>query len=379
MKTISDFNFKNKTVLLRTDLNSDVVNKKLLKSERIKQASITIQELKEKKAKIIILAHQGKPGKQDFLSLKQHAEQLSKYTKVKFVNNILGKKAESEIKKLKSGQALLLENIRFEKHEFSPEKKNNQIIKKLVPLVDIYVNDSFSVCHRKHTSIISFPNFLPHCMGRLLERELKALKKIKIKNSLYILGGAKPEENMFLLKNNKVLSCGIFGQMCSIAKNNKLGKNNDKVNKTFVKNYKNIIKKLKSKIKNITTPEDFAVEINKKRKEFPLNEFPTNYIIYDIGKNTINKYVKEIKKSKSIFMKGPAGFCGKKPFCKGTREILKAISKNNGFSLIGGGHLNDAINKFHLNKNKFSYISLSGGALTRYISGEKLPGLEALK
>ncbi|MCK5149615.1 phosphoglycerate kinase [Candidatus Pacearchaeota archaeon] len=369
MKTLSDFNLKNKTVLLRTDLNSDVVNNKLLPSERIKKSVKTILELKKKKAKVVILAHQGRPKESDFISLKQHAKLLNKYVKVKFVKNIIGKKAEKEIKNLKSGEILLLENIRFLKDEFNPGK--NKIIKKLIPLLDFYVNDAFSICHRKQTSITSFPKYLPHCAGRLLEQEVKALKKIKIKNCLYILGGAKPEDNIKLLKGNKVLACGLFGQLCTIAKGKNFGAQN-----RYLKNKLYLIKKLKKKLKNVLTPVDFAVKVNKKRKELLLKEFPSKYEIFDIGKKTIKEYIAEIKKAKAIYMKGPAGFCADKKFCKGTKAILNAITKHKRFSLIGGGHLNDAIKT---NKNKFNHISLSGGALLRYIAGEKLPGLEVLK
>jgi len=186
MKTLSGFSFKGKRVLLRADINSDVVNGRVLVSERIKAASETIKELKRKKAKIVVIAHQGNPGKSDFISLKSHARHLNEYTKVKFVEDIIGKKAINAIEKLRNGEVLLLENIRFEKDEFKPEKgEKNKLVKKLVPLFDIYVNDAFSVCHRKHTSIVGFPKFLKSCSGRLLEKELFALKKIKIKKCLY--------------------------------------------------------------------------------------------------------------------------------------------------------------------------------------------------
>ena len=372
MKTLSDFKFKNKTVILRTDLNSDVVSKKILESERIKQATKTISELMKKKAKVIILAHQGNPGKSDFISLRQHAKQLNKYTKIKFIPDILGKKAEKAIKNLKSGQAILLENIRFEPDEFKPG--NNKIIKFFLPLIDIYINDAFSVCHRNQTSIVSFPKYLPHRAGRLLEKEVKALKKINIKKSLCILGGAKPEDNIKLLKGQKVLACGLFGQLCVMAR----GKNFGAQNK-FLKKDLHLTKKLKNKLKNIQTPIDFAVKINNKRKELSLGEFPSKYEIFDIGGKTQELFKKEISKAKTIFMKGPAGFCADKNFCKGTEAILKAIIKSKAYSVIGGGHLNDAINKTKINKKRFNHISLSGGALLSYIVGEKLPGLEALK
>jgi len=175
-----------------------------------------------------------------------------------------------------------------------------------------------------------------------------------------------------LLKGRKVLSCGLFGQVCLIAKGYNLGAQNK-----FLRDKLKIIPKLKRKIKNVIMPVDFAVKINGNRKELKLEEFPSKYEIYDIGKETMKNYTKEIKKAKAIFMKGPAGECALKKFCKGTKTILKAIEKNKGFSLIGGGHLSAAAAKLKI--KKINHISLSGGALLEYIAGKKLPGVEVLK
>ncbi len=376
MKTISNFNFKGKTVLLRSDLNSDVVNGKVLLSTRIKESAKTIKELKKKGAKVIVIAHQGRPGKDDFVSLKQHARFLNKHVKIKFVDDIIGKKAEKAIGKMGPGGIILLDNIRFLKEEFKPGK--NKLVKFFIGKIDFYINDAFSVCHRNQTSIVSFPKHFKSCIGRILERELNALKKIKIKNCLYILGGAKPEENIKLLAKNKVLACGLFGQLCLIAKGKNLGKQNKYLKKERVLN-KKILNQLKGKLKNVQTPKDFAVLKMGNRKELSLDEFPSQYEIFDIGKKTIENYVKEIRKARAIYMKGPAGFCADKKFCKGTFAILKAISKSRAFSLIGGGHLSNAIEESKINKDKVGHISLSGGALLSYIVGEKLPGLVVLK
>jgi phosphoglycerate kinase len=372
MKTLNDFNFEGKIVLLRSDLNSDVQNKKLLKSERIRQAAITINELKKKKAKIVILAHQGRPGDEDFISLKQHCKQLNKYSKVSFIEDIIGKKAEKKILSLKNGEAILLENIRNLKEEF--DIKPNKITEFFSKICEIYVNDAFSVCHRAQTSILLAKYIKKSCAGRILEREVKALQKLKLKNTLYILGGAKPEDNIKLLGKNKVLSCGLFGQVCLINKGKRLGEQEDYLNKRKI-----FIEIPKEKLKMVETPLDFAVNINNKRKEITLDGFPNKYEIFDIGQLTQNKYISEIKKAKAIYMKGPAGDCSKKEFSKGTFAILRAVANSKAFSVIGGGHLSDAIKASKVNTKKFSHISLSGGALLNYIAGEKLPGLEVLK
>jgi len=374
MKNFSKLNIKNKTVLLRADINSDFVNGKVLMSERIKRATDTIKILKKKGAKIVVVAHQGRPGKDDFISLKSHAKFLNKYTKLKFIDDIIGKKAITAIKDLKPKHAILLENIRFIKDEFKPEKKQKNKLIKLTKLAEYYINDAFSVCHRNQTSITLLPKYMKSCAGPNLLKEFNALKKIKVKNTLYILGGAKPKDNIKLLKKNKVLACGLFGQVCLINKGKNLGAQNK-----YLKKEKILIKIQKSKLKNVLTPIDFAVKVNRKRKELSLKEFPSKYEIFDIGKKTQEKYKKIISKAKAIYMKGPAGFCGDKRFCKGTNTLLKAIAKSKAYSIIGGGHLGDAIKKSKVPENKFAHVSLSGGALLRYIAGEKLPGLEVLR
>ena len=375
MKTLSDFNFKGKRVLLRSDLNSEVINGKVIESDRIIESVRTIKELKMRKAKVVIMAHQGKPGKKDFLSLRQHARLLNKYTKIKFVPDVIGDRAKKEIIKLKEGEALLLENVRFEKDEFKPEKKkNNKIIKNLMPFIDIYVNDAFSVCHRNHVSMVLFPKYVESCAGRLLEKEVKALKKVKIKKCLFILGGAKPEDNIKLLKGQRVLACGLFGQLCVISKGKDLGAQN-----IYLKDELKLIPKLKKKLKNVLMPVDFAVRKNGRRVELRLEEFPSKYEIFDIGKKTQELYVKEIMKAKSIFMKGPAGYYSDKKFSEGTKKILRAIIKSRAFSVLGGGHLNNALKVLRINKRRFGHVSLAGGALIYYIAGEKLPGLTALE
>ena len=187
LKTLKDFDVTQKRVLLRTDLNSDVEKGKVILSERIKEAALTINYLKKSKARIIILAHQGNKGKDDFLSLEAHAKFLNKYTKVSFVADTIGEKAKKAIEKMKAGDALVLENVRFLDDELDTQKEKNRLVKILVPLCDLYVNDAFSVCHRDQTSISLFPKYLPSCAVLLLERAISALEKISIVNCLYIL------------------------------------------------------------------------------------------------------------------------------------------------------------------------------------------------
>ena len=372
MKTLKNFKFKNKIVLVRADLNSDVVRGKISMNDRIKVSRETINFLKKKGAKVIILAHQGRTGKKDFISLKQHAKLLG----VDFVEDVIGAKAKKAIADLKKGDVILLDNVRKLKEEFKPGKNN--LVKFFIGKVDIYVNDAFSVCHRKQTSIASFPKYFPSCAGRVLEKEVKALEKVDLKNVLYILGGAKPADNIKLLGRGKVIATGFFGQLCLISQGVEFGGHEKFLRKMLGKEF-DVVKKLKGRLRDVVTPIDYAVKVAGRRIELSIGEFPSGFVIYDIGEKTIDLFGSEIKKAKAIYVKGPSGDCSERQFSKGTVAILKAVAMFKGFSLIGGGHLNDALRISGIDKRKFGHVSLSGGALLRYLAGEKLPGLVALR
>ncbi len=375
LKTLDDFDFRGKSVLLRSDLNSEVTDGKVIFGDRIIESAETIKELKTGGARVVVLAHQSQKGKKDFISLKQHAKLLNKFVKIKFVDDILGGRALAEISKLRNGEALLLDNVRFVKDEFKPSLRN-KLVRKFAPLSDIYINDAFSVCHRKQTSIVSFPKVLPSGIGRLMERELRSLDRIsKMKNCLFILGGEKFEDELKLFNaKRKILTTGIIALVFLKAKGYKLGMQDN-----LLKGKTKLLRKIKRVSKCAVTPIDFGVNFNGGRKNILLVELPVRHEILDIGLKTIEFYVSEIKKAKCIFMKGPAGHTGYEEFSLGTRRLLEAIFESKAFSVLSGGHLNSARRKFKISKDEFDYVSLAGGALVSYLAGEKLPGLEALK
>jgi phosphoglycerate kinase len=373
LPSIDDFNMEGKTVILRVDINSPVKNKKVIMSERIEEAAKSIQALLDKKARVIVLAHQGRKGSEDFTSLEQHSRLLNNYVKIKFMPDILGEKAEEAIKNLKLGEAILLENVRFLAEE-SSKGENNDFVKKLSGLAEFYVNDAFSVCHREQASVTGFPRVMKSCFGSLIIKELEALEKIKIGNALYILAGSKTEENLpFLRKNKRIIACGMFGQLCMLAQGFRFGKHEEFVDTANLENVKEKIAGL-----DLITPVDFAVKEKGRRKEMSLDKFPNSHEIFDIGEKTISIFRNEILKAKAVFMKGPAGYIEEKQFQKGTKEIFNAIIKSKALSVLGGGHLSTAIHELKFKKEQFSHISLSGGALASYVAGEKLPGIEAI-
>lgn len=376
MKFISKrSNLNGKNVLLRVDLNSNIVDGKVILGERIKQAAESIKFLKRKGARVVVIAHQGRPNGEDFTSLRSHAKFLNKFTKIKFVNEVFGMLVRQEIRSLKNGGAILLENVRMSKEEFM--KTPNSMSRFFLDECEVYVNDAFSNSHRNHTSMVGFKGKLPSYAGILLERELKALKKINLKKTLLILGGAKPKEDSDLLGRGEVLACGLFGQTCLFSLGFKFGFQEKYLRKT-IRDFQKIQKKIKGKLGRVVTPVDFGVKVKGKRKDLNLTDFPSKYEIFDVGPNTLKIFVEKIRGAKSIYMKGPVGDFSSKGFEKGTFEVLRAIASSRAFSLIGGGHLSNAITKSKISVKKFGHVSLSGGALLEYILGKKLPGLVAL-
>jgi phosphoglycerate kinase len=397
--TMEDLDFRGKTVLVRVDFNSpvDPKTKRILDDTRIRaHAETTIKELSEKGAKVVILAHQGRPGEPDFIPLRQHAEILGKILgkPVKFVDDVFGEKAQQAIRELKEGGILVLDNVRNyagERKKGTPEEHaKTEFVQKLAPLADIFVNDAFAAAHRAHVSIIGFTPLLPSASGRIMERELKALGKVlhtPEKPCVYILGGAKADDalriSQYVLENNiadHILTGGIAGHLFLAAKGIDLGKPNMELLEKkdlmgLVPGIKGLMKEYPGKIE---VPVDLAVEVEGKRKEISVEELPTNYPIYDIGTKTVQKYADIIGKAKSIVISGPLGVFENKEFMAGTKGVFEAIAASRAFSLVGGGHTVAAVEELGL-ADKMDYISTAGGALIEFLMGEELPGVAALE
>lgn len=397
--TLDDVKVKDKVVLVRVDFNSpvDPQNKKVLEDVRIRaHGETTIKELAEKGAKVVVLAHQGRKGDPDFIPLRQHAEILGKILgkPVRYVDDVFGEKAQNAIKNLKSGEILVLDNVRTftgETKEGSPEEHaKTDLVKNLAPLADLFVNDAFAAAHRAHVSIIGFTTVLPSVAGRIMERELKSLGRILEKPEkpcLFILGGAKADDSLeiskYVLDNeiaDYVLTGGVVGQVFLAAKGVDLGKPNmdflaKKELMGLVPGIKELMQKYPDKIK---APKDVAVDINGKRKELTVDALPTNYSMFDVGAKTVEEYTKMIRSAKSIVVSGPMGVYENKEFVYGTRQIFEEIANSKAFSLAGGGHTISALEELNLAK-KISYVSTAGGALIEFLMGKKLPGVFALE
>jgi phosphoglycerate kinase len=396
--TLDDFNFENKTVLLRVDFNMPLDKKTLdiMDDTRIRLALPTIRELLDKQAKIVILAHQGKQGSWDFTSMQKHAQMLQRLLgkNVTFVDDIFGEKAKNAIKTMKPGTIVFLDNVR--KYPGETEKKKpeeharSELVQALAPLADYYVNDAFAAAHRAQCSLTGFTAVLPSAAGRLMEKELTTLEKILShpeKPSIFLFGGAKFADVIVtidrLLSNktaDHVLLTGLTANAFLKAKGVNLGAKNEEAfrDEGTPEVFLSIQKVYKKFETQIHLPVDFAIDENGKRKEIALGDLPANTNLFDIGERTVQNYEKILGTAKTIFISGPCGVFENPLFRKGTQEIFQFITQQKAFSIAGGGHTVAAIDQMKL-RDKISHISTGGGALEKFIMGEKLPVVEALK
>jgi phosphoglycerate kinase len=395
--TIDDFDIEDKTVLVRIDINApvDPGSGIILDDTRLKLHAQTVKELSNKGAKVVLLAHQSRPGKKDFTTLAQHADALSAILnlRVKYVDSLFSSAAKEAIKDLKPHEILLLENVRFFSEETlsrSPlEQSKTVLVRQLTPLIDYYVNDAFAAAHRSHASLVGFTVNTPSAAGRVMEKELTVIQNAldNVEHPcVFLLGGMKPDDSIDVMENvlsngtaDSILTTGIVGNIVLWASGADIGE----VNKKFIisKGYEDMVAKSKDLIDRfgdkVKYPIDVACEINGQRVDIDYTEIP-NESIFDIGKKTISYYAKEIRDAKYIFANGPAGVFEDPNFAIGTEDLINAMANSDGFSLIGGGHIAAATAGLGL-EDQMSHLSSGGGACISMLAGKKLAAVEALK
>ncbi|WP_296800267.1 phosphoglycerate kinase [uncultured Methanobrevibacter sp.] len=395
--TIDDFDIEDKTVLVRIDINSPVDPSSgiILDDTRLKLHAQTVKELSNKGAKVVLLAHQSRPGKKDFTTLSQHAQALSDILnlRVKYADSLFSNAAKEAIKSLKPHEILLLENARFFSEESlsrTPEEQSKTLlVRHLSPLIDYFVNDAFAAAHRSQASLVGFTVDTPSAAGRVMEKELTVIQDAldNVEHPcVFLLGGMKPEDSIDVMENvlsngtaDSILTTGIVGNIVLWAAGVDIGQ----VNKDFIasRGYGNMVEKAKELIDRfgdkVKYPIDVACDIDGQRVDIDFKEIP-NKSIFDIGVKTISYYAKEIRDAKYIFANGPAGVFEDPKFSMGTEDLINAMATSKGFTLIGGGHIAAATAGLGLEEH-MSHLSSGGGACISMLAGKKLAAVEALK
>ncbi len=393
-----DVDLKGKKVLMRVDINSniDVENYKIRESPRIAALVPALEELKE--SAVIIMAHQSRPGNEDFTDLDIHAKEIEKQLgrQVKFVKDLFGKDAVKAIKKLKPGEVLVLNNVR----KWEPEMKgyddfsvaeNTEMVKTLYPLVDYVIVDAFGAAHRAHVSIIGWPKMIA---GPITEKELSALKKIieePDKPMTMLIGGAKAIDKFKAMKfnfDNEKLDYALCSGLTAILIFESLGKNMGEPNRKIIAKdlevNKDMIGETYERYKDkIILPEDLVIDDNGNRKTITIDEAATyNTTTGDVGPKTVEKFKEFIMKSKTIIANGPPGIFEKEVFRESTNEMIEAMVKatkeNDALTIIGGGEMGAAASMAGLS-DQVSFISTAGGAMLEILSGKDLPMIRALR
>ena len=380
-----------KIVLLRLDLNVPISNNKITDEARIDKILPILNYLIEKKSKIVVISHIGRPNGKVVkeLSLQPICENLENKInkKIKLIKEDIFKLTKKQLFDHTTNEIVFLENIRFYEQE---ENNDIDFSRHLASLGDLYINDAFSCSHRAHASVSHITEFIPSYAGLQLEMEIRALKKLttEIKKPITcIIGGSKISTKITVIQNliPKVDHIIIVGGMANNIlkyKGHSIGKSTQESNcETIIEN---IFKSLNNSSCTITYPED--VVIGKHMEDIPttkeLNEIMNDDIILDIGPKTIEKINDIIENSKTILWNGPAGYFENTNFSKGSFEIGKKIEEKNKlkqiFSVAGGGDTVALLNKIGI-ANSFNFVSTAGGAFLEYLEGKELPGIKALK
>ena len=395
MISINNYNFNNKKVIIRVDFNVPLnSNYEITDDTRIRGALKSINKVLDTGGSVILMSHLGRPknGYEEKFSLKHIVKHLSSLInrKVYFADDCIGKSAIELAGKLKNGEVLLLENLRFYKEE---TKGDISFAKKLASLADVYVNDAFGTAHRAHASTTIIAQFFPNdkMFGYLINNELASMDKVLTtaeRPFTAILGGAKVSSKIDVIVKllDKVDNLIIGGGMTYTF----IAATGGKIGNSLVENDKKdealkIIRTAKEKGVNLVLPIDNIIadkfDNNANIRITNVDAIPDSWMGVDIGKETINSFIKIINNSKTVLWNGPMGVFEMKNFAEGTIAIAKALvdaTEKGAFTLVGGGDSVAAINKFNL-ADKISYVSTGGGAMLEYLEGKELPGIKAIK
>ena len=391
--TLQNFDVAGKRVFLRCDLNIPLKDGKITDDGRIRASLPTIKTLLANGASLVIAAHLGRPKGEvkPELSLAPVAIRLAELLgrEVKFAGSVTGSDVTTQAQALKSGEVLLLENIRFSAAETSKEESERSVLaKELAQLADLYVGDGFGAVHRKHASVFDLPKLLPHVAGTLVAAEVEVLKKLTQNPERpygVVLGGAKVSDKIGVISNllSKVDVMAIGGGMVFTflaAQGKEIG--SSLVETDLVETVKALIIEAKSLGVNLVLPTDIVIA-PKFAADAPAtlvsaDEIPADQMGLDIGPESAAAFAAAIRSCKTVFWNGPMGVFEFPAFANGTKVVAQALTEVSGISVVGGGDSAAAVRALGFADSDFGYISTGGGASLEYLEGKELPGLTAL-
>ena len=391
IKTLSQLNPQKAQVILRCDLNVPIKDGVITDDGRIVASLSTIKKLLAASCSIVIIAHLGRPKgeRKSELSLAPIAKRLGELLniEVSFSNSITG--VASQVRALKSGEVMMLENIRFESAENSKdEAERSALAAELATYGDLYVGDGFGAVHRKHASVYELAKLLPHAAGDLICAEVDVLEKLtKNPNRPYgvVLGGAKVSDKIAVISNllDKVNLIAIGGGMLFTflaAQGKEIGKSLVEVD--LIPTVKELMQRAEKLGIKFLLPTDIVVApefaASSKPSTVSIDAIPANQMGLDIGPISAANFAQEIKKCKTVFWNGPMGVFEFDNFAQGTKVVAQALTEVDGLAVVGGGDSAAAVRKLGFADNDFGYISTGGGASLEYLEGKELPGLVAL-
>jgi len=397
-KTLDDL-ADGQRVLMRVDLNSPVEDGRVQDNRRFSRHAKTVRDLVESGHRVALLAHQGRPGRDTFVPLEQHADILAEHVDqpIEYVPDTYGEEALAAIEDLEAGDVLLLENARMTDDEL-PEKEpevhaESEFVQTLAPEFDAYIGDGYSVAHRSHASIVGFPLVMDSYAGRVMVSEYEANSSIANKEFdgevTMVAGGKKATDVIEVMtaledKVDNFLLGGIAGELFLRAVGYEVGQDigdMDLYDEQFHANREKIQHMIEAHPSELVYPTDLAYENDEgERVEVTVSDVKNKDHDYlDVGADTTSRYADIAANSGAVFVKGALGVFEDERFSHGTTNILEAIAACNCFSVVGGGDTSRAIEMYGMREEDFSHVSIAGGAYIRALTGKSLPGVEVLK
>ena len=399
--SLDDVSLDGKVVLLRVDVNSPMnpENMEFLDDRRFTEFLPTLDDLSS--SKVVIISHQSRPGKLDFTSTEPHSKLLSRLTgrKVDFVPDVCGESAIQAIKSMEDGDVLFLNNVRMLDEENSMKKASQQelakseIVRKLSSVADAYVTDAFATAHRSSPSLTGFTNEIPCIAGRLMKREINALRTAVYdppRPYVAILGGIKCDDSLRVARNliqngsiDRIAMVGVVGNLMLWASGHDIGEGNREfirksLGEAFDETWQDSQKLVSEYQSLLFLPSDLAIEDGGTRKNIGLDDLPTNFPIYDIGIDTMMRLRPLLMEANCLLWNGPASYFEKSEFAYGTVEIMNMFTEATGVTIVGGGHTSALFNQ-RGKADQVSHNSTGGGSVLTMLSGGVMPVFESLE